>query len=68
MAVPITSARSQAMIAISQATHSTKLTGRGIAVAAGLGQVAPGGDAEPRRQRLQQDRHQVRQQDDDSSV
>ena len=64
IAVPITSARSQAMIAVSQASHSAKLTGRGIAVAARLGQIAPGDDAEPRRQRLQQDRHQVGQQDD----
>ena len=34
-----------------------------IGGAAGLRQIAIGGDAEPRRQRLQQDRHQVRQQD-----
>ena len=32
-------------------------------VAAGLREVAPGDDAEPRRERLQQDRHQVRDQD-----
>ena len=30
-----------------------------VAVAAGLGQVAAAGDAEARRQRLEQDRHQV---------
>ena len=35
-----------------------------IMVAAGLGEVAPGGDAQPRGQRLQHDRHQVRDQDD----
>ena len=35
-----------------------------VAVAAGLRQVASAGDAEPRRQRLQQDRHQIRQHDD----
>ncbi len=33
--------------------------------AAGLGEVAAGGDAQPRRQRLQQDRHQVGQHDDE---
>ncbi len=36
----------------------------GVAVAAGLGEIAPAGDAEPRRQRLQQDRHQVGDHDD----
>ena len=30
-----------------------------VAVAAGLREIAAAGDAEPRRQRLQQDRHQV---------
>ena len=64
IAVPITSARSQAMIASSHSTHSAKLTGRRIMGAAGLGEVEAGDDAEPRRQRLQHHRHQVRQQDD----
>ena len=64
IAVPITSARSQAMIAASQASHSRKFDRPRIAGAAGLREIAVGGDAEPRGQRLQQDRHQVRQQDD----
>ena len=34
-----------------------------VAVAAGLRQIAAAGDAEPRGERLQQDRHQVRQHD-----
>ena len=63
MAVPITSARSQAMIAASQASHSRKLTGLENTVATGLREIAAGGDAEPRRERLQQDRHQVGEQD-----
>ena len=61
---PITSARSQAAIAISHSTHRTSVVAARVAVAAGLRQVAAAGDPEPRRQRLQQDRHQVRQQDD----
>ena len=64
IAVPMTSARSQAMIAASQASHSRKIDRPRIGGAAGLRQIAIGGDAEPRRERLQQDRHQVRQQDD----
>ena len=35
-----------------------------VVVAAGLREIAAGDDAEPRGERLQQDRHQVRQQDD----
>ncbi len=35
-----------------------------VAVAAGLGEVAAAGDAEPRGERLQQDRHQVGDHDD----
>ena len=34
-----------------------------IVIAAGLGEIAPAGDPEPQRERLQQDRHQVRQHD-----
>ena len=41
--------------------HRTRARKR---VAAGLREVAPGGDAEPRAQRLQQDRHHVGQQRD----
>ena len=64
MAEPITSARSQAAMAISQRTQSTKRHRARVVVAARLGQVAPGDDAELERQRLEQDRHQVREQDD----
>ena len=53
------------MMASSQATQSPKLTGRGVGGAAGLGKIAAGGDAKPRGQRLQQDRHQVGEQDDE---
>jgi hypothetical protein len=35
----------------------------GVGIAAGLREIAAAGDAEPRGQRLQQDRHQVRQHD-----
>ena len=64
MAEPITSARSQAAMAISAQTHRMNDTGRRIVVAAGLGQVAAGDDAELERQRLQQDGHEVGEQDD----
>ena len=63
MAAPSTSARSQAAIAISQSSQSTIVDGPRVGVAAGLRQVAPAGDAEARRERLQQDRHQVRHHD-----
>ena len=63
MAAPITSARSQAAIAISQSTHSTMRDRPRVAVAARLREVASAADAEPHRERLQQDRHQVRDQD-----
>ena len=61
MAAPSTSARSHAAIAISHNTHSALQTGLRIRFAAGLRQIASGDDSEPRRQRLQQDRHEVRQ-------
>ena len=64
IAAPITSARSQAAIAISHSSQSTMVDRPRVAVAAGLREVAAAGDAEPRRQRLQQDRHQVRDHDD----
>ncbi len=64
MAVPITSARSVAQIAISASTQSGHDTAARKRVAAGLRQVAPGADAEPRAERLQQDRHEVGQQRD----
>ena len=49
MAAPITSARSQAAMAISQRIHRNDGGRAGVAVAAGLRQVAPAGDAEARR-------------------
>ena len=64
IAAPITSARSQAAIAISQSSHRTIVDRPGVAVAARLGEVAPAGDAEARRQRLKQNRHQVGDHDD----
>ena len=64
IAEPITSARSHAAIAISHSIHRTIAVPARVAVAAGLRQVAAAGDPEPRRQRLQQDRHQVREHDD----
>ena len=36
----------------------------GVGIAAGLREIASAGDAEPRRERLQQNRHEVRQHDD----
>ena len=64
MAEPMTSARSQAQIATSHRIHSTNETGARVVIAAGLREVAAGDDAELRAERLQQDRHQVREQDD----
>ena len=65
MAVPITSAMSVAMMAISASSHSGQATQRGIGVAAGLRQIAARGDGEPRAERLQHDRHDVGEQRDD---
>ena len=65
IAVPITSAMSVAMMAISASAHSASETGARKGVAAGLRQVAAGGDGEPRAQRLQHDRHDVGDQRDD---
>ena len=42
--------------------------GRGVVIAAGLREIAPGGDAELHAQMLEQNRHEVRDQDDASSV
>ena len=64
MAVPISSARSVAQMAISASTHSATLTGRGKAVAAELRQVASGDDAEARAEGLQQHGHQRGEQRD----
>ena len=64
IAVPITSARSVAQIAISASTHSGHDTAARKSIAAGLREIAPRGDAKPRAQRLQQDRHQVGEQRD----
>ena len=63
IAEPITSARSHAAMAISQSTQSTKFVFGPVVVPAGLGQVAPGDDPQPRRERLQEHRHQVARQD-----
>ncbi len=63
MAEPMTSARSQAAIAISQITQWKITTGPGVVVAHGLGQVPAGGDPELRGERLKQDRHEVRDHD-----
>ena len=64
IAEPMTSARSQAAMAISQRDPEGEADGARVVVAARLRQVAAGRDAEPERQRLQQDRHQVGEQDD----
>ena len=62
-AEPITSARSQAMIAISQRTQRTIDDRLRVLLAAGLREVLAGHHAELHAQRLQEHRHQVRQQD-----
>ena len=64
MAAPMTSARSQAAMAISQRTQRTMRDRARVVIAAGLGEVAAAGDAEARGERLQQDRHQVGDHDD----
>ena len=61
MAEPMTSARSQAAMAISAMIQSAKLTRLAVALVAKLGQVALRGDAQLERKALQQDRHQVRE-------
>ena len=65
MAVPITSAMSVAMMAIS-ASRPQRVGGPArVGVAAGLREIAPRGDGEPRAQRLQHDRHDVGDERDD---
>ena len=64
IAVPMTSARSVAQMAISANSHSTIADRLGERVAARLGEVASRREAETRAQRLQQDRHDVRHQRD----
>ena len=64
IAAPMTSARSHAAMAISQRNHKTARRRPREMIATGLRQVTAGGDAEPQRERLQQDRHQVRNHDD----
>ena len=59
MAEPITSARSHAAMAISQPIQSTNDDGARVVVAARLGEVAAGGDAELEREALEQHRHEV---------
>src|SRR5213594_4455807 len=63
IAEPITSARSHAAIATAQHPQGER-GGARVVIAARLRQIAPGHDAEFRGQPLQQDRHQVGQQDD----
>ena len=65
MAEPMTSARSQAAMAISAMTQRAMEVRLRVGLAAGLGEVAPGGDAEFERQALEQDRHQVGEHDDE---
>ena len=65
MAVPITSAMSVAMMAISASQPQRIGRPARIGVAAGLRQVAAGGDGEARAQRLQHDRHDVGDERDD---
>ena len=60
IAVPITSARSVATMASSARTQRPKETGARKGIAAGLREVAVGRDREPRAERLQDDRHQAR--------
>ena len=62
MAEPMTSARSQAAIAISHSTHEHQADRPRIMVATGLRQIAARHDAQLERQVLQQDRHEVRDQ------
>ena len=64
MAVPITSARSVAMMAISARQPQRPCHPARKGIAAGLREIAPGADAEPYAQRLQDDRHQIGQQRD----
>ena len=62
-AEPMTSARSQAAMAISASTQSDDGRRLRVVRAAGLGQVVARADAQAHGERLQQDRHQVRQHD-----
>ena len=64
IAAPSTSARSQAAIAISQTIHRKMRDRAREVIAARLGEIAAAGDAEARGERLQQNRHQVRDHDD----
>ena len=64
MAPPITSARSVAMATSSACTHMPRVTAPGEVVAAQLGQVPAGGQAQLGRQGLDQHRQQVGHHDD----
>ncbi len=64
IAVPITSARSVAQMAISAISHSGTDTARGNASRHACARSRPGRDAKPRAQRLQDNRHDVRHQRD----
>ena len=63
IAAPSTSARSQAAMAISQMIQSTNVVRREYASRHACARSRPLRDAKARRQRLQQNRHQVRQHD-----
>ena len=65
MAEPMTSARSQAAMAISAKSQRSDGGAAAVGVAAGLGEVALGGDAEFEREALEEDRHQVGEHDDE---
>ncbi len=64
MAEPTTSARSHAAMAISQRIQRNQTVGVGVMVAAGLRQIASGGDAELDAQMLEQNRHEIGNHDD----
>ena len=64
IAEPMTSARSQAAMAISHSIHRKIVDRTRVMVAAGLRQIAPGDDAQLERQILQQHRREIRDQND----
>ena len=68
MAPPRNSARSVAIAPISLTIHIAQTSGRGKLLAAQFGEIAAGDDAELRRQRLEQHRDDVGDQDDPEQV
>ena len=67
-ALPSTSARSQAATASSLSSQLGQRVQRGIPVAAALGQVFAGDDAEPRGDDLHEDGHEAGESDDPEQV